>query len=450
MLPDLIRSTVEDISARMQLPIDFAAVACILTLAGSVNRRARIQPKQRDAWIVVPNLWGGIVAPPGYMKSPVIAEVLRPLADIEAAWEKAHRVEMASAASETSLEHKGALNNRITRKRLIVNDSTPEKLHELLRDNPAGLLVVRDELAGLLAELDARGREGQRAFYLSAWSGDTPHEVDRIKRGNVYVPACCLSIVGGIQPERLRKYLATIDGPNLQDDGFIQRFQLLVWPDLGTDFEYIDRPPNQRARTKLRSRYERMTAVDPEHPLMLRFSDEAQEVFIAWYEDLEFRIRRGDLGSLLAGHLSKYRSLMPSLAGLFEIASRRLGGFEGFDGGQEICRISTSNTVLAMRWCIYLEDHAHRVYGLTNTEVRAALDLLAKIRHRAIGKDGFLTAREISQAGWKWLDTPEKVRNATDVLIKAGYLRDATALVGPKGGRPSKRFEVNPWTFQLK
>src|SRR5262245_25424788 len=76
LLPEAIRIWVSDIADRMQVPIDCPAVAAVLSLAGAVNRRATIQPKAKDSgWIVVPNLWGGIIAPPGFMKSPVIAEV---------------------------------------------------------------------------------------------------------------------------------------------------------------------------------------------------------------------------------------------------------------------------------------------------------------------------------------------------------------------------------------
>ena len=42
-----------------------------------------------------------------------------------------------------------------------------------MRDNPAGILVIRDELSGWLATLDKPGREGERGFFLSAWNGDT-------------------------------------------------------------------------------------------------------------------------------------------------------------------------------------------------------------------------------------------------------------------------------------
>jgi putative DNA primase/helicase len=56
-----------------------------------------------------------------------------------------------------------------------------------------------------------------------------------------------MSMLGGIQPGRLRSYLvdAIKDGPG--NDGLIQRFQLLVWPDTSTDWTYVDRAPNAAA-----------------------------------------------------------------------------------------------------------------------------------------------------------------------------------------------------------
>jgi hypothetical protein len=78
LLPPSLRPVVLDISDRMQTPPDYAAAAVVVSLAGCVNRRASIQPKERDStWIVVPNLWGTIIAPPGFMKSPMLRSVNR-------------------------------------------------------------------------------------------------------------------------------------------------------------------------------------------------------------------------------------------------------------------------------------------------------------------------------------------------------------------------------------
>lgn len=50
--------------------------------------------------------------------------------------------------------------NEPVQKRLITTDATFEKLHSILAHNPAGIVVVGDELTGWLAELERTGRDG--------------------------------------------------------------------------------------------------------------------------------------------------------------------------------------------------------------------------------------------------------------------------------------------------
>jgi len=249
LLPDSFRSLVRDVTERMQVPMDFPAVIMMLCLAGVVNRRATIQPKANDTgWVLVPNLWGGLIALPGLMKSPVIAAATRPLNQIQADWWQGYEEALKGYGREKEEydlrraawkeDYKSASKKRKPApdrpedepgepklRRLVVNDATFEKLHETMRENPAGILVIRDELTGWWSQLDRAGREGERAFHLQAWNGDTGHTIDRIARGTIHVPACCESMLGGIQPGRLRSYLvdALKDGPS--NDGLIQRFQ---------------------------------------------------------------------------------------------------------------------------------------------------------------------------------------------------------------------------------
>src|SRR5262249_39687542 len=57
LLPDSFRPFVIDVADRMQVPIDYPATVMMLSLAGAVNRRAKIQPKANDtSWQVIPNL----------------------------------------------------------------------------------------------------------------------------------------------------------------------------------------------------------------------------------------------------------------------------------------------------------------------------------------------------------------------------------------------------------
>jgi putative DNA primase/helicase len=93
--------------------------------------------------------------------------------------------------------------------RYMTNDSSMAALAELLRHNPNGLLVHRDELVSLLRALDQEENAEARAFYLTAWNGDSSYTTDRIARGmNLHVEAVCLSLLGSTQPARITEYVA--------------------------------------------------------------------------------------------------------------------------------------------------------------------------------------------------------------------------------------------------
>ena len=296
LLPDGLRAFVEDVSERMQIPLDGPAACLMVAMGGAIGRRGRIWPKVEDTgWIVIPNLWGGIIAPPGFLKSPTLHAVVAPLYAQEELWRNQYQTdleEFAAQKEEVDLrlsawkeQTKAAMKKGPqlvkpgdvppprpdtslrppTQKRLITTDSTFEELHEVLSQNSAGLLVIRDELTSWWDTLDREGRQGERGFFLSAWNGNTPHTIDRIGRGSIHVPACCLSLLGGITPGKLKTYLvgALDDGPSA--DGLIQRFQLLVWPDPPRDpWRYVDRVP---AKTQsITGMFERIARWDADLP----------------------------------------------------------------------------------------------------------------------------------------------------------------------------------------
>lgn len=463
LLPSSFRPLVTDVAERMQVPMDLPAVVVMLCLAGAVNRRAIIQAKAKDTgWVVVPNLWGGLIAKPGFMKSPVIAAITRPLVHIQAKWHSEHKVVMTSYAREKEEhelqcaawreQYKAATKRRIATpdrpsdepeepklRRLIVNDATFEALHQTMSENPAGILVIRDELTGWWSQLDRAGREGERAFCLQAWNGDTEHTIDRIGRGTIYVEACCMSMLGGIQPGRLRSYLADAlqDGPS--NDGLIQRFQLLVWPDVPPGWEYVDRAPNAASEEQATRVFRKLVELDVEAPRRFHFALDAQPCFIEWFEDLEAKLRGDQLHSALVSHLSKYRSLMPALALLIALA-------ESAAGNGNADTVSLSHAQQAAAWCEYLESHARRVYScIVTPQLRAVRELADKIKHRKVGADGSFSCRDVYLKGWSGLDSPDAVKRAAEVLQDAGWVRvDVSAEPGQAGGRPSMRYEVNP------
>jgi hypothetical protein len=174
LLPTSLRPLVEDVTERMRVPLDYPAAVAVLCLAGVTNRRAMIQPKAKDtSWLVVPNLWGGIIAPPSQMKSPVIAALTHPLTLIESGWrsdqEAAQRL-YAQQREEADLKtaawkdqfKASAKNGKAApprpiddslapkARRLLTQDGTFEALHTIMAENPGGIFVIRDELTDQL------------------------------------------------------------------------------------------------------------------------------------------------------------------------------------------------------------------------------------------------------------------------------------------------------------
>jgi putative DNA primase/helicase len=330
--------------------------------------------------------------------------------------------------------------DRPAQKRLLIGDSTFEKLHEILSENPAGVLSVRDELIGWLGEMEKPGRESERGFYLQAWNGDAGFSVDRIGRGTVYVPHVCLSLIGNIQPPRLRNYLRDILTGGPSDDGLIQRLQIMVWPDVDPNWTNVDREPNHVAILAVERIFTKLANLSAEAPIQLRFSGEAQQLFDAWRADLEAKVRGAcNLHPALVGHLSKYRSLLPSLAGLFELADLVVerGALEGE------ALISLDHTRQAAEFCDYLETHARRVYGcMVSPEMASARELA---RHLSAGDlpDTF-TTRDVYRRGWSGLTQPEEARKALELLNDSAWVQQQEVPPSILGGRPTEMWKINP------
>ena len=473
LLPKALRSWVTDIAHRMQCPPDFPAVGALVGISSLIGARAVIQPKERDDWQVVPNLWGLVVGRPGVKKSPALGEVLKPINElakaeaerfaIEAsAWQAERQInEMAKAAREKKAKGLVAKDKDAARRllaeasdsspepkarRFIVNDSTVEKLGELLVDNPWGVLAFRDELYGLLTSLDKQGQEGARSFYLTGFDGNQGYTFDRILRGTVRIPNVCIALLGGIQPGRIQEYVRGAVAGGGADDGLLQRFGLAVWPDISPVYEHIDQYPDLAARDEAWGVYKRLAALHletPDSPFVWRFTPKAQELFNAWIEQLETDIRGDSLHPAMVSHLAKYRKLTPALALLF--AHIDTPGSEKLVDAPELRR--------AIAWGAYLRTHAGRLYAAASMPKTAdAATLLAKIQAgRLVDGDGVVlerfTPRLVSSKGWSGLNSTEAVRVAADLLVEYGYLRPDLVWPGQAGGRPSEQYLVNPRCF---
>lgn len=467
LLPDTLAPWVRDIAERLQCPPDFVAVAAMVALAVVVGRKVAIRPKRHDTWAVIANLWALVIGRPGIMKTPAIEATFGPLDRLMARALEEHdqamqRFEADKMAAKLRAEarekkarerlknnHDANLGDLLTPstiesptlRRYRTNDTSTASLGELLRQNPNGMLVYRDELVSLLKGLDKEDQAEGRGFYLTGWNGDSPYTLDRIGRGlYLHIPALCISLLGGTQPGRLAEYTGQAIRGGAADDGLIQRFGLMVWPDPVATWRNVDRPPDHTAERVAYAVFDRLDRLDPAsigaqqdrnldgHPIglpYLRFSAEALSHFQEWHEALEVRLRSGELHPALESHFSKYRKLVPALALLIHLAD---------DGRGEI---GEDATLKALAWAEYLETHAHRVYGaVTQAEVAAAKAILRRIERGDLQAP--FTTRDVWRPGWAGLSDRALVGRALELLADYGHL--TVEVDRETGGRPATRY----------
>jgi putative DNA primase/helicase len=479
MIPAPFRGWLMDIARRGSFPPEYPAAAALVALAALVGKKVGIRPKRHDDWLVVPNLWGAAVGPPSIQKSPPTEEALRPLHRLAREAKEAHNAARAefeahklvakakSKAAKDALERaaKAAKDpkkpqppdelRRLAReavaaeeaeepplKRYITNDATVEKLGEILAQNPTGVLLFRDELSGWLRTLEKQGHEADRGFYLEAWNGTGSFVYDRIGRGTLFIPSVCVSVFGTIQPGPLARYVraATADG----NDGLMQRFQILFYPNPPGEWLNIDRYPDTEAKNRAYKVFKDLDGLDAaaigaetdaeRNIPFRRFAGDAQDFFDGWRADLENRLRSDADTPLMQTHLGKYRSLMPSLALLFHLVEVVDGTAQG--------PVTLRSAQAAAAWCDLLEAHARRVYQAALEGDPEPATRLAERLKKSLPNP--FRARDVSQKGWSGLDTPDAVERALGVLEDRGWVKSQEVPAGQRGGRPTTSYWIHP------
>lgn len=224
------------------------------------------------------------------------------------------------------------------------------------------------------------------------------------------------------------------------DDGLLQRFQLLIYPEIKGEWKNIDVIPNANAFNLVQDAFNKIDQIpepsESSPTQSLHFDNEPQEIFNLWRKDLEKLFRSNTIqNESFESHLAKYRSLMPSLALIFYILKQNGEINFSNDNG-----INKESTLLAIKWCDYLKQHAQKVYQIHGDPLRLTVKaLIEKIKSGQIG-DGD-PIRGIQRHRWPHLKTAKDIKEGIIFLSKYGWTKIEN---NSKGSRESLVVRLNP------
>jgi hypothetical protein len=446
-LPPVVREMVLAAAPSAQVDPAMAAVMALGVLAGAIGRTRLLH--LNTEFIVPPMLWMGVVAESGGGKSPCMRLMASPLVGRETELQDKNAEAMARYQVAKQL-HDEAMQHRRKSKapkddpptaptppalaRLRVDNTTMEALVPILRDNPAGVLGLHDELAAFVGGFDQYrkgGKGSDAAHYLRMHDGDSII-VDRKGDGCVHVKVAALSVLGGIQPGRLRRLLGP--GTEHAESGMLARFQL-VWPPELPKKEFRRAGVDSRVRERWHELVRKLCALRADLDPSVRvpavtLSEGAAELFerLVPEHHADARATTGPLRSALV----KLEGVCARLALVHHTALSTMTG-----ASENVLPPESMQAAIAMvRWW---RHETRRVYAELRQETDLArLDPVLEF----LGKHPGSTAAEVARNVWKYRGRTEPAEADLMQLQNRGRVQSAVVPPSPRGGPAAARWRL--------
>jgi replicative DNA helicase len=473
--PNWLRDFVQAVAVATQTPVDMAAMLAITILALACAKKVIVRVK--SGYEEPLNIYTVTSLPPGNRKSTVFAEMIRPVKDFE----EAECIRLTPEISASLTQHK-ILESRLTEKqnsaarakepgdrasfeqeaialskelaefvipaslRLLADDTTPERLSTLLREQGGRMAVMSPEgdVFELMAGRYSKNGAPNFVVYLKGHSGDDLR-VDRTGRPSEYVKNPALTVGFTVQPEVIRG-LSQKEG--FRGRGLLARFLYSIPESLVGHRD--PNPPsvpdsvralyykNVRALLELSSKNDEFGQPTTH---ILTFSLSATVSLHSFASELEPKLLPlGELGSM-ADWGGKLVGAVVRIAGLFHIA-----GHAGESAPWEV-PISSETVGRALSIGRYLIPHARAAYAEMGADpaIADAQHILSCIKRK---EQSVITKRDIFEGTKGRFKRVNELEKPLSILIEHGYIgQQSTEDHHGPGRSPSPVFEVNPHLF---
>lgn len=281
-------------------------MSALAVCSAALSDRIKLKVKKHENWTESARLWVMLVGDPSFKKSPMIKSAAAKIKQLDSQLMRQHEKDFQDW-------REGGENGEMpVSRRLRIEDITMEAAQEVCVSSPDGILALQDELSGWFGGIEkyagSKGSAKDRSFWLQAYGGGE-YAVNRVSRKNILIDNLSIAILGGIQPDAIRRIMV-----DATDDGLIQRFiPCVLQPSgLGSDEELPD------VETEYDALIERLHHMEPPKnflgDIVLRYDDGAQAIRTEMYKDYHgMVVAMEHINKKMAAHLGKFEGLFPRL-----------------------------------------------------------------------------------------------------------------------------------------
>lgn len=453
VLPPLCSEFVRQAAASIDCDESMIALPLLGAIAAAIGNSCRISLKRDYSEPAI--IWAAVVSESGSRKSPAVECPVKSLKKKEAEAIKQFKgalrdyeidVRNYRASSKKSKTGQSAADAAATApelpicRRYTVSDITTEAIAVRLEQNPRGLLLVRDELAGFfncMNQYKSGGKGGDEAAYL-AMHGARPLVIDRKnpEKPQIYVPLATLSIVGAIQPGVLRRVLTR----ERMESGMAARF-LMAYPPPRTA-RWTEKAIDVKVEDRIATMFDWLIGLELKFdeqtneptPLMLPLTPEAKQLWIAFHD--EHAAEQSELHGDLSAAWAKLTGYAARLSLVCELAAWASGN--DFEPPTAVSAASLKAGIVLAKW---FSAETKRIYAILDEtdEQREMRELVEYIAQQG----GTVTSRQLTRG-------PRRYRNHVDLadtelqrLVAQKLGEWIPVASGEQGGRPTTAFRLN-------
>ncbi len=305
-LPKPIADFASAYSSAHGFDVSGVIMAALASAAAMIDDAYVLEAK--PAWNISARIWTVLVGRSASGKSPTIKAATAPVRNKHA--ELCRDYDMMCSFLDKGQE-------RPPRQALFTSDSTVEALSDRLAANPRGMLMVTEEFASWIGQIDASTKGDaakNRGAWLQLYDGGA-YQIDRVVRGSISIPNWGASVLTATTPSALADHMR-----HLPEDGLIQRFIPVILAARDHDADG-DASAAQKAWSEaLTWIYEKLA------PATVRFDPEARQLFRATEKRLgRMAEATDDTSAALASHIGKHSEMIARIALIFHVFDKPCG-----------------------------------------------------------------------------------------------------------------------------